>query len=488
MTSKTPYQTYLNLTLRTLVWRSPTRSLSFAFANKHLVTDSSDTTSDTEDATSEREDATNHLHVNQPVNQSINQSVNHSEQGQRQATEDSLQAHLKVVNREKYSKIPKFPNTRTGNVSFHRKAFDTGSTFTSSVRSETLKLKGTTVPWKCYAAGKDPLYNTTRFDKATIVVEEEKLFDPTLLNLTTNSLDYHLHRALSQPPRNNGRFEITRNDGDDLGRLTVVFSGTSLSSSTKHRRPFRWCLGSTGPGGQFFEADPDEVQSLLDRLCYILQRLEPMVMPNKYTRSRFLHSILNRLIRYANPAFKLKALIRPRYYILERYGSLRIMFRLHGFTFTSTGAEFYSVLRHICLAEISSKPPKTSIEDRYTIAGTDCPENMEDLAFRPILARGPNLLQRPERMLALQSRLRDWNSVDRKEQYKMALRLMEKMTCTFDGYVGPSSHLHQLTSKMRSASLQMKSASLQSPISGIGRVRAIWVFAETPTGTTLQAK
>ena len=194
----------MNLTLRTLVRRSPTRSLSCA--NKDLVT---------------VEGATNYLHLNQ------------SEQGQRQFTEDSLQAHLKVVDREKYSKIPHFPKGRRGrktNVT-QNKAFDIGSTFTSSVRSETLKLRtaaGLLVP----RSRKDPHYNETKIDKAKIVVKEEVRFDPALLTLTTNSLDYYLHGALSQPPRNNGRFVVLeKRDKDCLGRLTIELSGTSISLS-----------------------------------------------------------------------------------------------------------------------------------------------------------------------------------------------------------------------------------------------------------------
>ena len=386
-----------------------------------------------------------------------------------------------MIDREKYSKIPHFPKGRRGrktNITQH-KAFDIGSTFTSSVRSETLKLRtatGRLVP----RSRKDPHYNETKFDKAKIVVKEEVRFDPALLTLTTNSLDYYLHGALSQPPRNNGRFVVLeKRDKDCLGRLTIELSGTSIASSIGGQS-FQWRVGSSAPGGQFFEADPDEVQSLLDRLCYILQRLEPIVITNRYTRNRFLHAILNRIIRYANPTFKLKALIRSRYNVLQRRGIILLTFFLYGFTFTPTGVEFYSLPSQIKLVNMLSEPPKISIEDRYLIADLDYPENMEDLASRRFPRQPHSLLHRPERLLELQRGLRDWNSIDRKEQYRKVLRLLTKMECVFDGYVGPKSHLSQLAAKMRGASAQ-------SRLSSIGSIRVMWNFIEIQTGTILQA-
>ena len=357
--------------------------------------------------------------------------------------------------------------------------FDTGSTFTSSVRSETLKLKFD--PYRLvHSPKKNPRYNETKFDKAKIVVKEELRFDPALLNLTTNSLDYYLRGALSHPPRNDGRFQLlAKRDKDYLGRLTIEFSGTSISSSVGGKS-FQWRVGSTAPGGQFFEADPDEVQSLLDRLCYILQRLEPIVISNKHTRNRFLHAILNRIIRYADPAFQVKALIRSRCNVDDRRGMLRFAFFLHGFTFTPAGVDFYPASIVIKIANISSKPPKTSIQDRYTITGTDCPEDLEDLATRRALGQRHSLIHKTERLSELQGRLRDWNSTDRREQVKNALRLVEKMEYTFDGFVGPKSHLHRLAAEVRNASAQ-------SRLSSAGSVRAMWIFLEIQIGTTLQA-
>ena len=57
-------------------------------------------------------------------------------------------------------------------------------------------------------------YNETKFDTAKIVVKDDIRFDPALLNLTTNSLDYYLRGALSQPPRNNGRFQLIHDAHD----------------------------------------------------------------------------------------------------------------------------------------------------------------------------------------------------------------------------------------------------------------------------------
>ena len=163
------------------------------------------------------------------------------------------------------------------------------------------------------------------------------------------------------------------------------------------------------------------------------------MITNKYTRNRFLHAILNRIIRYANPAFKLQALIRSRYNVLQRRGVILLYFFLYGFTFTPTEVEFYPLPSQIQLANMLSEPPKTSIEDRYLIADLDYPENMEDLASRRFPQQTHSLLHRPERLLELQRGLRDWNSIDRKEQYRKALRLLTKMECVFDGYVGPKS-------------------------------------------------
>ena len=120
-----------------------------------------------------------------------------------------------------------------GNVPFRIRPFDTGSIFTSSVRSETSKLKFDADRF-VFGARKNLHYNEIKFDKAKIIVKEEVPFDPALLSLTANSLDYYLHGALSQPPRNNGHFKILRKrDKDCLGRLTIEFSGTSLSSSVE---------------------------------------------------------------------------------------------------------------------------------------------------------------------------------------------------------------------------------------------------------------
>ena len=141
-------------------------------------------------------------------------------------------------------------------------------------------------------------------------------------------------------------------------------------------------MGSTAPGGQFFEADPDEIQSLLDRLCYILQRLEPIVISNNYIRNRFLYTILGRIIRYANPAFRVKALIRSGCSFNQDHRRLRISFSLYGFTFTPTGVESYPARINIHVASMLSKRLETSTQDQYTIAGIDCPKNLEDLATR----------------------------------------------------------------------------------------------------------
>ena len=46
------------------------------------------------------------------------------------------------------------------------------------------------------------------------------------------------------------------------------------------------------------------------------------------------------------------------------------------------GVEFYPATVEIKLENILSKPLKTSIKDRYIIAGIDYPKYIEDLAAR----------------------------------------------------------------------------------------------------------
>ena len=152
---------------------------------------------------------------------------------------------------------------------------------------------------------------------------------------------------------------------------------------------------------------------------------------------------------------------------------------LYSFIFTSTGVEYYLDKVEIKLADISSEPPKTSIQDRYTVAGTEFPENLEELAFRRSRSQRHTLLHRPERVVEIQRQLRDWNSPDRKAQFGKILRLLEQMQCVFDGYVGVKSHLRQLVARVRNTAVQ-------SPSGTVGRIRAMWYFEKILTGTVLR--
>ena len=182
MMVKSPYQIPLNLTLRTLRVGKLHTSLSFTFANKDQVTNFSNTTSETEDETNHLNvksvnqsiHQSNNQSVKQSINQPVNQSVNQSKQRQRQFAKDSLRAHLKVVDQEKYSKIPKTTKEPiTKEPINYREMFDTGSTFTSSIRSE-IKRRSETKKLKCntgYRITKNPYYNETKFDKANIIIK-----------------------------------------------------------------------------------------------------------------------------------------------------------------------------------------------------------------------------------------------------------------------------------------------------------------------------
>ena len=146
-------------------------------------------------------------------------------------------------------------------------------------------------------------FNVTRLNEANVKITKEFVFHaPTTTNLTTDSLDYYLHQTLSRSPENNVRYRF---NGHSRGIVTIELFGTSFILDVP-RPSFNWCVGYLGPGGQLFEADPDEVQTLLDRLCYILQRLKPVKIDAGY-RYLFLRSIFNRLIRHADSTFKLKA-------------------------------------------------------------------------------------------------------------------------------------------------------------------------------------
>lgn len=92
------------------------RLLAALFANKDKVSGNSS------DAAPEVEGATYRLQIDQ------------TEQEQRLYSQESIQAHLRVVDREKYSKIPKFPAAKKKDNKPSQN--DPILRFTSNIRSE----------------------------------------------------------------------------------------------------------------------------------------------------------------------------------------------------------------------------------------------------------------------------------------------------------------------------------------------------------------
>lgn len=299
-------------------------------------------------------------------------------------------------------------------------------------------------------------YNSRKWEEARIDIKKEILFDSTVLSLTANSLDYYLRRCLSRPHRNNVRFTVQADRRATSSRkLSVFLIGTSLTRCGKPNSRLSWTIGATGPGEQFFQADPDEIATLLDRLCYILQRMEPIDFSTWKDSSRFLLYIFNRLIRHANSAFKLKAalsnnLITCLYidpYTKLMDGSFSIRLYLHGFDFQLTGLNCYRAKYEILVSKVSLKPLSVLYGDRYMDVRLDCGERTED----PDSGSNVPLRSGTTRSLEFQRRLHNVNHSDQKAQFEKAQQLAQTISRMMEGFLGPKVHLQSLATGTKRA-------------------------------------
>ena len=370
-------------------------------------------------AISGTEEATHRLHIN------------HSKKAERSSAEESLQAHLKLVNRDKYSKyrVPTQTLTRVRGLDF------------TSTRDGDRKLAARSRASPFFRAhAKDVHFNVTRLNEANVRVAKEPVFRaPTTTKPTIYSLDYYLHQTLSRSPQNNIRYKLLPKR---TGQVRIELYGTSFILSNP-RPCITWVIGDTRPGGQFFEADPDEVQTLLDRFCYILQRLPPIKIDTLY-RHVFLRSILNRLIRHADPAFKIKAATNG--FFLQAMESKTPTWRVYLYRFEIQPTGNITCHRETMSSPIlgfSPRPLKVTFENRYLTRGPDCSKLVEDAA----LHSSTPLRRVPQESFKVENQLRDL--IYEKAEFIKGYQLAHKLSCTFDGFVGPRSHLFTLGSHIR---------------------------------------
>lgn len=347
--------------------------------------------------------------------------IDQIEQEQRLYSQASSQAHLQVIDRDKYSKIPKFPAANARRP------------------AQRLSKKNTGAMQRSQKLGKNVHYNIEKFEAAKISMKKKILFDPSVLSLTTNSLDFYLGRYLTQPSRNKARVKIINGKGD---KLTVRISNTGFTERGSPLKSFAWTMGSKGSGKQFFQVDPDEVQTLLDRLCYILERLEPIeffARKGATSRGHFLRCILNRLIRHANPAFKLRAVSDGYYFATWDNGWLQLRNVFYGFNCQPTSIDCYSTEILVRVSTVSLKSLNIPFEDRC--------RDRESIESYNTPACGPR------RSLELQRQLQHIKNSDpdQKAHLDNAQRLSQKLLCTLDGFDGPKPYLKRLATGIKDA-------------------------------------
>lgn len=370
----------------------------------------------------------------------------HVQEAQHLDPEKSSQAHLKVINQARYSKSPKF---RHSTVTSRQ-----GLLFTSNLRWEpTEKNKGGSKVSRSIA--KNPNYNTKKFD-AKITLKNEVIFDSSILDressaLSDNidSLDHFLRQCRSQPRQNNSRFQVAPEGRCNRGQNLVLWlDDSNLTTCGTPPGMISWNVGAMGPGQRFFQVDPNEIQTLLDRLCYILQRLKPIEFSDKQARSRFLFCILNRLIRHANPAFKLKAVItdslsrQPRKVLPNRSREDNLSLSVVGFEIKETKWELYRFVMSFTPSHLSSKPIQVPFEDRYEGIQLRDPEQSEDSASDPeslFLSRRQRRAHAQRRVLSVGPSV---------EQVRMLAR---KIMYTTEGFLGQSSTLQRIVEEMKIA-------------------------------------
>lgn len=342
--------------------------------------------------------------------------IDQTEQEQRLYSQESSQAHLQIVDRDKYSKIPKFPAAK-------KRA--------PRPRKEKGPMR------RSQKVGKDVHYKTKKFEAAKISIKKEVLFDPSVLSLTADSLDFYLGRYLARSPRNRARIAL----GSSQDKLIVRISNTGFTERGKpSSKTFSWTVGHKGPGRQFFQADPDEVQTLLDRLCHILERLEPIEFSGEKGttgRGHFLRCIFNRLIRHANPAFKLRAVSDGYYYTSWNGSSLQMSTMLYGFNCQPSSIDCYSTEIVTQVSRISLKPLNIPFEDRYRDREAIDSYDISD--------------SDPSRSSELQRQLQHIKTSDQKPRFENAQKLSQKLLYTLDGFDGPKLNLKRLACGIKDA-------------------------------------
>ena len=266
-----------------------------------------------------------------------------------------------------------------------------------------------------------------------------KVFDSSTLSATADSLDDYIRQRLSRPALNDAYIKIGDIHESTLrGKLAVHVRRSGLTSQRErsdYRNGFLWTMGDLGPGKQFFQVDPNEMQTLLDRLCYILQRLEPISFPTGHARARFLLCIFNRLIRHANPAFKLKAVLKGDYALKIGPEGFLISLNLHHFDLQPTGVKNAATRMAFLVRNVSRKPVQVSFENRYMKLESTWLEQIEDSACS-------------SRSLELQRLMT--NSTE-KAQFERAQRLLQRVLHVTEGFLGPEKHLLDFAAGMISA-------------------------------------
>lgn len=361
---------------------------------------------------------------------------NQIEQEQRLYSEASLQAHLKIIDREGYSADPKFPAAKKRDNKSTQRGPAPPFIDNPGLIEKKARTNRNAIVSKISA--EEVHYNFRKFNEAEIDVRREILFDPSILTLTTDGLDTYLRQRLSRPARNKIKISIfSASEMAARGAIMVYIWGSGLTYVQGNpNTKLSWTIGEFGPGKQFFGVDPDELQTLLDRLCYILERLEPIVFQTFYSRARFLHSIFNRLIRYANPAFKLKAVVSEDHFPQLKHGSVEVQVPLHNMDLQSSPVYVRRFTLCIRLSQITQQPIKIPFEDRYMKIQLDCREQTKDSAIDLGIR-----VASAKRSSALQRLLYDMNNSDRKPLLEKSQVLARRLMYSLDGFVGSASHL-----------------------------------------------